>query len=98
MTLPKPPSRTAQDAREFILGCILSFVERVKRMGIRLGLKHGPWHTAEQPTPGSGPSEVKMVPVVTNGRTSLLVDTMEHAIDIAGLLNWCGITQLNPVA
>jgi hypothetical protein len=27
-----------------------------------------------------------------------MVDTMEHACDVAGLLNWCGIDHLDPVA
>ena len=28
----------------------------------------------------------------------VMVDTMEHARDLAGLLNWCGIRDLDPVA
>jgi len=28
----------------------------------------------------------------------IMVDTMEHARDVAGLLNWCGIDELDPVA
>jgi hypothetical protein len=27
-----------------------------------------------------------------------MVDTMEHARDVAGLLNYCGIEHLDPVA
>ena len=88
----------AQDTRGYVLSCILAFVERVKRMGVKLGLTRGPWHTAEQRYPTPNASQVEIVPVVTNGRTAMMVDTMEHAIDIAGLLNWCGIKQLNPVA
>ena len=26
-----------------------------------------------------------------------MVDTMEHARDLAGLLNWCGVDDLDPV-
>jgi hypothetical protein len=29
--------------------------------------------------------------------TQLMVDTLEHARDVAGLLNWSGIRELNPV-
>jgi len=27
-----------------------------------------------------------------------MVDTMEHAIDLSGFLNWCGVEELNPVS
>jgi hypothetical protein len=27
-----------------------------------------------------------------------MVDTMEHAIDLSGFLNWCGLEDLSPVA
>jgi hypothetical protein len=26
-----------------------------------------------------------------------MVDTMEHATEVAGLLNWCGVEDLDPV-
>jgi hypothetical protein len=67
-------------------------------MGVKLRFTRGPWHTDEQAVPHSDRDALEIVPVVTNGRTSMMVDTMEHAIDLAGLLNWCGIKQLNPVA
>ena len=35
---------------------------------------------------------------VTNEHTEVMVDTMEHAVEVAGLLNWCGVHELNPVA
>jgi len=37
------------------------------------------------------------LPIVTNGMAQVMVDTMEHARDLAGLLNWCGIEELDPV-
>jgi hypothetical protein len=38
-----------------------------------------------------------MLPIVTNGIAQIMVDTMEHATDLAGLLNWCGVDELDPV-
>lgn len=26
-----------------------------------------------------------------------MVDTAEHAVDVAGLLNWCGVYELDPI-
>ena len=34
---------------------------------------------------------------MTNGHTEVMVDTMSHAIDVAGLLNWCNLEDLQPV-
>ena len=97
MRSPHSASTTA-DSRGTVLGLVLSFAERVKRMGIKLRVIRGPWHTDEQAVPRSDRDAVDIIPVVTNGRTSMMVDTLEHAVDLAGLLNWCGIKQLNPVA
>jgi hypothetical protein len=38
-----------------------------------------------------------VIPIVTNGVTELAVDTAEHAVDVSGLLNFCGVDQLEPV-
>jgi hypothetical protein len=27
-----------------------------------------------------------------------MVDSMQHAADLSGLLNWCGLENLNPVS
>jgi hypothetical protein len=35
--------------------------------------------------------------VVTNESATFLIDTREHAVDVAGLLNWCGVHELEPV-
>jgi hypothetical protein len=31
-----------------------------------------------------------------NGQTEVMVDTIEHAIDVAGLLIWSGVDELEP--
>jgi hypothetical protein len=38
-----------------------------------------------------------MIPVITNEHTVVVVDTPERAEDVAGLLNWCGVHDLNPI-
>jgi hypothetical protein len=35
--------------------------------------------------------------MITNDRVALVVDSTERADDVAGLLNWCGVHDLNPV-
>jgi hypothetical protein len=35
--------------------------------------------------------------LVTNDRTEIMVNNMERAVDLAGLLNWCGVDDLRPV-
>jgi len=38
-----------------------------------------------------------MIPLVTNGHTEVMVDTMEHAVELSGLLNYCGLDDFEPV-
>jgi hypothetical protein len=38
-----------------------------------------------------------IIPIVTNGLAQIMVDTMEHARDVAGLLNFSGVDDLDPV-
>jgi hypothetical protein len=45
----------------------------------------------------SGRNGLAFLPIVTNGFAQIMVDTMEHARDLAGLLNWCGVDELDPV-
>jgi hypothetical protein len=45
-----------------------------------------------------GRNRIPVLPIVTNGIAQIMVDTMEHARDVAGLLNWCGINELDPVS
>jgi hypothetical protein len=47
--------------------------------------------------PRPGRNGLAFMPIVTNGMAQIMVDTMEHATDLAGLLNWCGVDELDPV-
>ena len=69
---------------------------RLKASGVDLDRARGPWRVRERriPLPGVG---LHAVSVVTNESAAFLVDTREHAVDVAGLLNWCGVHELEPV-
>jgi hypothetical protein len=66
---------------------VYHLAEHAKASGVDLKQAEGPWrvrHSLE-------------IPVVTNEGTEVMVDTVEHASDVAGLLNWCGVHELNPI-
>jgi hypothetical protein len=69
---------------------------RLKASGVDLDQATGPWRVRERriPLPGVG---LHAMSVVTNESATFMVDTREHAVDVAGLLNWCGVHELEPV-
>jgi hypothetical protein len=68
---------------------VYDLAARVKERGIDLSQAMGPWRAeARLSRPGR---------VITNDRTEIAVDSSERAADVAGLLNWCGVHDLNPV-
>jgi hypothetical protein len=71
--------------------------EQLKSEGVELYAAEGPWRAGGRTLPRPGRGNVGLIPLVTNGRTEVIVDTMEHAADLSGLLNWCGVHDLNPV-
>jgi hypothetical protein len=71
--------------------------DRAKREGVEISAARGPWRTSGRRLRRPGRNHLRVIPVVTNGRTELMVDTIEHAADLSGLLNWCGLEELNPV-
>jgi hypothetical protein len=77
---------------------VYALAEDLKRAGVELHLIHGPWHTIRLPLRRPGRNAQKAVPIVTNGTTEVVVDTAERAVDLSGLLNWCGVDHLEPVA
>jgi hypothetical protein len=72
--------------------------ERAKRQGIQLSAARGPWQARRLPLGRRGRNQLHYIPFVTNGSAEVMVDTMEHAIDLSGFLNWCGVEDLNPVS
>lgn len=70
---------------------------RLKRQGVQLSEARGPWQARRMALGRRGRNLLRYIPFVTNGRSEVMVDTMEHAIDLSRFLNWCGVDDLNPV-
>ena len=77
---------------------VYAMAERLKCEGVELYKAHGPWHPSRRPLRRPGRNSQTAIPIVTNGMTELAVDTVERAADVSGLLNWCGVHHLEPVA
>jgi hypothetical protein len=94
MALPysSPPRRRYQPMAAYALA------EQIKRHGVELSAIEGPWRVAGRTLQRPGRNRLNLIPLVTNGRTEVMVDSMQHAADLSGLLNWCGLENLNPVA
>lgn len=75
-----------------------ALAERVKRKGVAVSAVDGPWRAGGRALQRPGRNQLGVIPLVTNGHTEMMVDTMEHAADLSGLLNWCGVEDLNPVS
>ena len=76
---------------------VYALAEHMKREGVQLHLVHGPWRPIRRRLRRPGRNAQKAIPIVTNGVTELAVDTAEHAVDVSGLLNFCGVDHLEPV-
>src|SRR5690242_9476551 len=77
---------------------VYALAERLKREGVELQKVHGPWRPIRRPLRRPGRNAEKVIPIVTNGVAELAVDSPEHAADLSGLLNWCGVDHLEPVS
>jgi hypothetical protein len=71
--------------------------EQAKAGGVDLEQAEGPWRAGVRAINRPGRKSLDKIPLVTNEHTEVMVDTMEHASDVAGLLNWCGVRDLDPV-
>jgi hypothetical protein len=86
-----------ESRRRYVPTAAFALADRLKRMGVKLGITAGPWRRAEHTLARLGRNGLDVIPFVTNGETEMMVDTKQHAIDLAGLLNWCGLNRLDPV-
>ena len=77
---------------------VYQLAEKAKARGVDLDQAEGPWRADTRALDRPGRNSLDWIPVVTNERTEVMVDTSEHALDVAGLLNWCGVHELEPVA
>ena len=71
--------------------------EQAKANGVDLDQADGPWRASARALSRPGRNSLHNIPVVTNEQTEVMVDTPEHASDVAGLLNWCGVHELEPI-
>ena len=71
--------------------------EGLKKEGVELAAVEGPWRPGGRTLHRRGRNHLGMIPLVTNGHTEVMVDTMEHAVDLSGLLNYCGLDDFDPV-
>jgi hypothetical protein len=70
--------------------------EHAKESGVDLGQAEGPWRVSTRGLTRPGRNSLDNIPVVTHEGTDVevMVDTAEHASDVAGLLNWCGVDEM----
>jgi hypothetical protein len=76
---------------------IYELAESLRRQGVDLATRSGPWRAIARALDRQGRDRLPILPIVTNGLAQVMVDTMEHARDLAGLLNLCGVDDLDPV-
>lgn len=76
---------------------LYELAETLKRQGVDFATRSGPWRVVSRALTRPGRHMLPIIPIVTNGLAQLMVDTVEHAKDLAGLLNWSGVHELDPV-
>jgi hypothetical protein len=76
---------------------VYHLAERTKARGVDLCQAQGPWRADTRKLERPGRNSLDAIPVVVNETTAVMVDTKEHAVDVAGLLNWCGVHELEPI-
>ena len=90
-------SSTTERRRRYQPTAVYQLAESLRRQGVDLATRSGPWRAIGRALHRQGRNRVPILPIVTNGLAQVMVDTMEHARDVAGLLNLCGINDLDPV-
>ena len=91
-------SFTTERRKRYEPSAMYQLADTLRRQGIDLATRSGPWRAVARALQRPGRNRLPMVPIVTNGLAQVMVDTMEHARDVAGLLNWAGVDDLDPVA
>ncbi|HEX6053674.1 MAG TPA: hypothetical protein VFZ21_30605 [Gemmatimonadaceae bacterium] len=87
----------ADRRRRYEPRAVYVLAESLRKRGVDFAKRSGPWRVAARTLRRPGRNGLAFLPVVTNGMAQIMVDTMEHAVDLAGLLNWCGVNELDPV-
>jgi hypothetical protein len=94
---PRAARRPPTERPRYEPTAVYHLAARVRASGVDLDRASGPWRVRERRAVRPGRSSVQVLALVTNESTELRVDTREHAADVAGLLNWCGVHDLEPV-
>jgi hypothetical protein len=76
---------------------VYHLAEHAKSRGVDLSQAEGPWRVDVRVVQRPGRTSLNSIPVVTNESAGVMVDTEERAADVAGLLNWCGVHDLDPI-
>lgn len=69
-------------------------VEQVLGIGSSMPSQEGPWRTGTRPLKRPGRGGLRFIPLVTRGKTTVMVSTPTEAEELAAFLNFCGIQDL----
>jgi hypothetical protein len=83
--------------RRYEPAVLYELAARLKRAGLELDRIRGPWRAVWRSLRRPGRNAEQAIPVVTNGKVDIAVDTGDHAVDLSGLLNSSGVGHLEPV-
>jgi hypothetical protein len=93
---PKDPSHPTRP-RRYEPTPLYVLAERLRRKGVDLQNIPGPWRPLRRALRRPGRNADRAIPIVTNGRVEIAVDTAEHAVDLSGFLNAAGLDHLDPI-
>jgi hypothetical protein len=69
-------------------------VEQVLGSSTATAAIEGPWHSGARPLKRPGRGGLRFIPLVTRGKTTVMVSTPVEAEELATFLNYCGIQDL----
>ena len=70
-------------------------VEQVLGSSTITAALEGPWRTGARPLKRPGRGGLRFIPLVTRGKTTVMVSTPTEAEELAAFLNYCGIQDLS---
>ena len=70
-------------------------VEQVLGSSTVKAVIEGPWRTGSRPLKRPGRGGLRFIPLVTRGKTTVMVSTPTEAEELAAFLNYCGIQDLS---
>jgi hypothetical protein len=70
-------------------------VEQVLGSSLVSAAIEGPWHTGTRPLKRPGRGGLRFIPLVTRGKTTVMVSTPTEAEELSAFLNYCGIQDLS---